>query len=62
MDKQKRNIEKKKRSNDRKKLIEKQTLKKGNEILGIGPISFDSVEYYMDNGNNFEESKAMAVK
>ena len=30
-------------------------------IIGIGPISYDSVKYYMENGSNFEESKLLAI-
>ena len=42
VDRVKKNNMKKKRLADKKTEIEKETLKKGDHILGMGPISFES--------------------
>ena len=55
-------VKKKKKREEAKKKTERQTLSKGNQILGFGPIGFEFVEYNMEKGENFEQAKVSAIK
>ena len=42
--------------------MKREVAKKACNMAGIGPISMESVKYFMDRGDNFETSKKLAVK
>ena len=57
----KKNKDKKKKKEEERVIIERETLRKGKQILGLGPIGQDSIEYYMERGDNFEDAKKAAI-
>ena len=62
-------VERRKRSKDKKLKMEKRRMRlkrecatRASNMIRIGPISTDSVEYFMKQGQNFEDAKVSAFK
>ena len=62
VERRKRNKVKREKQKKRKNKIEEVTAEKASKMIGLGPITKESIDYFENKGHNFENAKNEAAK
>ena len=62
VERKKRNKIKKEKQKKKKNKVEEKTAEKASKMIGLGPITKESIEFFEKRGNTFEDAKIEAAK